>query len=77
MQMLNLCLIYKICLVSGQGLGEGDSGSGLAYLHSMSYYLTGVLSLKEPNSNNSIAVFTDVKYHVQWIRELHNRHNEV
>ncbi|XP_060840495.1 uncharacterized protein LOC132921475 [Rhopalosiphum padi] len=73
--------VDKFCagsaLVSGQGLGEGDSGSGLAYLHSMSYYLTGVLSLKEPNSNNSIAVFTDVKYHVQWIRELHNRHNEV
>jgi hypothetical protein len=36
-------------------MGEGD--------------LTGVLSLKQQFSNNSIAVFTDVKNHVQWIRE--------
>ncbi|XP_025208667.1 uncharacterized protein LOC112604026 [Melanaphis sacchari] len=62
-------------LVSGRNLGGGDSGSGLAFLHSHSYYLTGVLSLKEINSNNSIAVFTNIKHHEQWIRGLYYKHN--
>jgi hypothetical protein len=56
-------------------MGEGDSGAGLTFLHSKSYYLTGILSLKQPSSNNSIAVFTDIRRHFQWIRELRNRHN--
>jgi len=60
-------------LVSGQDLDEGDSGSGLSFLHSKSYYLTGVLSLKETSSNNSIALFTDIKHHILWIRRLYYR----
>jgi len=55
----------------------GDSGAGLSFLHSDSYYLTGVVSVKDPETNNSIATFTDVKYHIQWIRGLYNQHNEV
>jgi len=73
--MLNLCIIYKICLVPGQDMGEGDSGSGLTFLHSKSYYLTGVLSLKQKSSNNSIALFTDFKHHIQWIRRLNQKHS--
>ncbi|CAI6346657.1 unnamed protein product [Macrosiphum euphorbiae] len=64
-------------LVSGQGVGTGDSGAGLSFLHSNSYYLTGVVSIKDPNTKNSIAVFTEVKYHIQWIRELYRKYNYV
>ncbi|CAH1707810.1 unnamed protein product [Aphis gossypii] len=64
-------------LVSGREMGEGDSGEGLTFIHSEFYYLTGVLSLKEKSSNNSIAVFTDIKYHVEWIRKLFNKYNFV
>ncbi|XP_022162710.1 uncharacterized protein LOC111028389 isoform X2 [Myzus persicae] len=69
--------IDKFCAgsTSGQIAGKGDSGAGLCFLHSNSYYLTGVLSVKDPNTNNSVAVFTEVKYHIQWIRELYNKHN--
>ncbi|XP_022164235.1 uncharacterized protein LOC111029524, partial [Myzus persicae] len=63
--------------VSGQGVGRGDSGAGLCFFHSELYYLTGVASIKDPNTNNSIAVFTDVKYHIQWIRGLYNKYNYI
>ncbi|XP_060870975.1 modular serine protease-like isoform X2 [Metopolophium dirhodum] len=68
--------VDKFCAGSalGQGVREGDSGAGLTFLHTSSYYLTGVVSVKDPNTNNSIAVFTDVKHHIQWIRELYNKH---
>uniref|UniRef100_A0A2S2NDB4 Mannan-binding lectin serine protease 2 n=1 Tax=Schizaphis graminum TaxID=13262 RepID=A0A2S2NDB4_SCHGA len=66
----------KFCAGSalGQGVDQGDSGSGLTYLHFEFYYLTGVVSVKDPNTNNSIAVFTDVKRHIQWIRDLYNNY---
>jgi len=65
---------YKIFLVSGQGLGKGDSGAGLSFLHSNLYYLTGVVSIKDPNTKTAIAVFTKIKYHIQWIRGLYIKH---
>jgi len=52
----------------------GYSGAGLCLLHSDSYYLTGIVSIKDPNRNNSIAVLTEVKYHIQWIRRLYNKY---
>jgi len=64
----------KIFLVPGQVVGDGDSGTGLCFLHSDSYYLTGLVSIKDPKINSSIAVFTEVKYHIQWIRKLYNKH---
>ncbi|CAI6344248.1 unnamed protein product [Macrosiphum euphorbiae] len=69
----------KFCAGSalGQGVGTGDSGAGLSFLHSNSYYLTGVVSIKDPNTKNSIAVFTEVKHHIQWIRELYKKYNYV
>uniref|UniRef100_A0A2S2NAE1 Peptidase S1 domain-containing protein n=1 Tax=Schizaphis graminum TaxID=13262 RepID=A0A2S2NAE1_SCHGA len=60
----------KLFLISEQGVREGDSGAGLMFLHNNSYYLTGVMSVKDPNSNDTVAVFTDIKFHIQWLREL-------
>lgn len=61
--------------VTGQGVQEGDSGSGLTYEHNSLYYLTGVTSVKDPNTNDSIAIFTDVRYHIQWIRKIFTNHS--
>ncbi|KAF0745893.1 modular serine protease-like [Aphis craccivora] len=57
-----------------QGVNEGDSGAGLTFLHSDLYYLTGVVSIKDAIANNSIAVFTGLKQHIPWIRELYNKY---
>jgi len=54
---------------------KGDSGAGLCFLHSNLYHLTGVVSSKDPETTNSIAIFTDVKYHIQWIRSMYIKHN--
>jgi len=67
--------MYKIFLISEQGVLHGDSGAGLWFLHSDSYYLTGVASVKDPYTNNSISVFSEVKYHIQWIHSLYNKYN--
>jgi len=73
--MINLSITNKLFLISGQGVGKGDSGAGLCFLHQGSYYLTGVVSIKDPNSKNPIAVFTGVKNHMQWISRLFKRYN--
>jgi len=73
--MINLSITNKLFLISGQGVNREDSGAGLCFLHQGSYYLTGIVSIKEPNSNNSIAVFREVKYHMQWISKLFKRYN--
>lgn len=75
--MINLSIMNKIFLISGQGVGSGDSGSGLCFLHSDSYYLTGVVSSKDTDKNYSIATFTEIKYHIEWIRELFDRYNKI
>ncbi|KAE9530732.1 hypothetical protein AGLY_011194 [Aphis glycines] len=58
----------------GQGVNRGDSGAGLTFLHSDSYYFTGIVSVKDPNITNPIAVFTDLKQHIEWIREFYNKY---
>jgi len=45
------------------------------FLHSDFYYLTGIVSLKDPNTHNSIAVFTNVSTHINWLREMYNKHS--
>ncbi|XP_060837335.1 modular serine protease-like [Rhopalosiphum padi] len=73
----NFVTFDKFCAGSsalGQGVNQGDSGAGLTFLHSDYYYLTGIVSVKDPNTFNSIAVFTGVKRHIQWIRELYNKY---
>ncbi|XP_060836504.1 uncharacterized protein LOC132919163 isoform X2 [Rhopalosiphum padi] len=66
----------KFCAgyTSGQGVGEGDSGAGLTFLHSDFYYLTGIVSVKEKNTNNSIALFTNVRLHMKWLRDLYYKY---
>ncbi|CAI6345677.1 unnamed protein product [Macrosiphum euphorbiae] len=61
--------------VLGQRVDKGDSGAGLCFLHSNLYHLTGVVSSKDPETTNSIAIFTDVKYHIQWIHSMYIKHN--
>jgi len=70
--MIKASIMNKIYFVSGQGVNDGDSGSGLSFLHSNLYYLTGVASVKDPDTNNSIALFTDVKHHIGWINKLYD-----
>lgn len=67
--MINL-VTNKIFLLSVQGVGSGDSGAGLCFFPSDSYYLTGSLSVKDPDTNDSIATFTEI----EWIRRLYNKH---
>jgi len=75
--MINLVLCIPFYLVSGHGVDGGDSGSGLCFLHSKLYFLTGVVSLKELYANHSIALFTSVNYHIECIRRLYNYYKEV
>jgi len=44
------------------------------FLHSNYYYLTGVVSVKDPNINNSITVFQDIRPYFQWIHGLYNKY---
>lgn len=54
---------------------SGDSGASLSFLHHNSYYLIGVVGTKDLEINDSFAVFTEVKHHIEWIRRLYNKHN--
>ncbi|XP_050526634.1 modular serine protease-like isoform X9 [Daktulosphaira vitifoliae] len=69
----------KICAgstnVSDPGVQQGDSGSGLSFIHDGKYYLTGIVSIFDSNSENSIAFFNELKIHMKWIRKnfLENR----
>lgn len=53
---------------------RGDSGAGLTFSHSDFYYLTGIVSNKDPNLISSIAVFTDLQPHIEWVRALYNKY---
>lgn len=50
----------------GPGVLQGDSGGGLLFLEENSYYVRGIVSLKQ-RSATSIATFTDITDHVEWI----------
>jgi len=65
-----------ILFVSGPELirNENTAGAGISFLHSNSYFLTGVFTLEDTKSNYTISGFTDIKYHVQWIRGILNKH---
>lgn len=69
-ESINLCYFYVFFKVSGQGVHEGDSGAGLTFAHNDLHYLTGIVSLHDPSKKNSIAVFTKVNYHTEWIRKI-------
>ncbi|XP_050526635.1 modular serine protease-like isoform X10 [Daktulosphaira vitifoliae] len=75
----NIGITDKICAgstnMSDQGVEKGDSGSGLSFIHDGKYYLTGIGSIFDPNSNDSIVLFTELNSSMKWIREkfLENR----
>lgn len=59
----NLSCLY----VSDQGVRQGDSGAGLTFEYDNLQYLRGVVSLRDLEINNSVALFTDVSYNSRWI----------
>lgn len=67
----SLVTIDKFCAVSrlGHSITEGFIGSGLTYEHGTLQFLTGIVSVTDPYSNDLVAVFTNVSHHIQWIRE--------
>eukprot|EP00102_Acyrthosiphon_pisum_P015054 XP_008185439.2 PREDICTED: limulus clotting factor C-like isoform X2 [Acyrthosiphon pisum] len=79
----------KFCTYNklGQKVLPEDAGSGISFLHFNSYYLTGIMSLKHIGKNDTVTglsrndlindtvlVFTDIKYHVHWIRGIFNKY---
>ncbi|XP_065223466.1 modular serine protease-like isoform X2 [Planococcus citri] len=67
----------KFCAGSEKGPGvlKGDSGGGLVFPRQhedgIFYYLRGLVSLKQP-SVTSIAAFTDLADHIEWISAVAN-----
>ncbi|XP_050529012.1 modular serine protease-like [Daktulosphaira vitifoliae] len=57
--------------ISDQGVQKGDSGAGLSFIHDNKYYLRGIVSLNDPNANDSIALFTDIKRHLSWLLNIY------
>jgi len=67
--------VYKISLVSESEEVNDITGAGISFLHSNSYFLTGVLGLNHfVNKTSAVLGFTDIKFHVQWIRGLLKKH---
>lgn len=64
----------KITLIVGSSVLAGDSGAGLTFLLNGSYVLTGVVSIKNGESIDSVALFTDVRHYTQWICNILTNH---
>lgn len=62
--------------ISGPGVLAGDSGDGYSVMHDQLYYLTGIAITKDVTENDSYAVFTDVYYHIDWIKSVYNNYSE-
>ncbi|XP_060870478.1 modular serine protease-like isoform X1 [Metopolophium dirhodum] len=72
----NFVSVDKFCAgtISGQGVHQGDSGAGFTFEHSSLHFLTGIVSVKDATTNDSIAVFTDVSRHISWIHEMYTNY---
>lgn len=73
------CLIYKISLVSDQDADYRIPGLDISFLHLNTYFLTGVLILedrqfKDKLIKNTLIGITDIKYYIEWIRGILNKH---
>lgn len=68
--------VLCICLVSDQIWFDQNRGGGISFLYFNSYYLTGILSVQynKIKTNTSLVGFTDIKYHLKWIRGILNKH---
>jgi len=60
---------YFLSKIAGQSITEGFIGSGLTFEHGTLQFLTGIVSVIDPYTNDLVAVFTNVNHHIQWIRE--------
>ncbi|XP_065209906.1 modular serine protease-like [Planococcus citri] len=60
----------------GAGVLQGDSGGGFLLRNGPFYYLRGIVSLKQA-SNSSIAAFTDLTDHIDWILKLQDEVNNI
>lgn len=50
-------------------------GAGLAFgNHNNLHFLTGVASIKDPDPEDEITAFTNVKQHIPWIRSIFKNH---
>uniref|UniRef100_A0A2S2NA95 Serine protease 45 n=2 Tax=Schizaphis graminum TaxID=13262 RepID=A0A2S2NA95_SCHGA len=69
----------KFCAgsTSGQEASKGDSGAGFTIKNKNSYFLTGIVSVKDADLNNrkSIGVFTDIKYYIKWIKQFREKYS--
>ncbi|VVC38889.1 Hypothetical protein CINCED_3A014439 [Cinara cedri] len=61
---------------SGQGVDRGDGGFGITFEHSGLHYLTGISTIKDA-ANNSYSVFTNVGYHIEWIKSIVDDYNKI
>ncbi|XP_065208512.1 modular serine protease-like [Planococcus citri] len=58
------------------GVLQGDSGGGFLLRDGPFYYLRGIVSLKQA-SNSSVAAFTDLTDHIDWILRLRDEVNNI
>lgn len=62
----------QLIIVLGAGARSGDSGGGLLFLNKAGLlFLRGIVSTRDKYSNNSIATFTDLTHHTDWIYSLY------
>lgn len=50
-------------------------GAGLTFARRDLYFLTGVFTLKEAKSEDSVAVYLDVSYHIKPLRDIYTELN--
>ena len=51
---------------------QGDSGGGLLFEENGSFFIRGIVSIKQP-TKTSIAAFTDLADHVNWILKIRDQ----
>lgn len=52
----------------------GNDGTGIYMVSFNSYYLQGVLSIKDFINNNTVIGYTSIKQNIPWIRGILNKH---
>lgn len=50
-------------------------GAGLTFTRRDLYFLSGVFTLKEAKSEDSIAVYLDVSYHIKSLHDIYTEYN--
>lgn len=75
---MNNSVMYNIFLVSERDFEYRLSRAGLSFVHSNTYFLTGVIPMDSRSfdikRNNKLLGLTDIKYYVPWIHGILNKH---